>query len=454
MPGLQPTQQDIDQFVAITQASPEQAQHFLSTGTTLEGAIEDYFAAQGDEQALEADEEEELDDLMAEEPESNDAPPAVGGPRTLGGTAATDTALPAGWGQPARRTATIGELRAAESANRSRGRSDSDDDDDDETRRGETLFAGGERSGLAIQNPDQNPTGGVVNLVGSILRQAAANTPDPVAQRHLDLPRHGSTAFQGQGHALGSEDDPAPEAIPLGSSTTGTELPAQSAGRGLFGSFFGAGPASQRPAEAAEPVVRHLTFWRDGFTIEDGSLYRYEDRRSRDILESIQAGRAPLSLFGVAFNQQMSLEIAERRSDDYVPPPAKPFSGGGNRLGSPTPQVATAADARGMPGGLPTSAASGPTSSSSTQAIPNRFEVDESKPTTSVQVRLADGTRLVVRANLTHTVADLRGFVSASRPQTQQFVLQTTFPNRELSDASQTIEEAKLQNAVIVQRLV
>jgi hypothetical protein len=52
MPGLNPTQQgqlrdaqpreaqadkaDIDQFVAITQASPEDAEHFLATGTTLQ----------------------------------------------------------------------------------------------------------------------------------------------------------------------------------------------------------------------------------------------------------------------------------------------------------------------------------------------------------------------------------------------------------------------------------
>ena len=41
---------------------------------------------------------------------------------------------------------------------------------------------------------------------------------------------------------------------------------------------------------------------------------------------------------------------------------------------------------------------------------------------------------------------------SRSRPQTQPFVLQTTFPNRELSNPDETIEQAKLQNAVVVQR--
>lgn len=38
-----------------------------------------------------------------------------------------------------------------------------------------------------------------------------------------------------------------------------------------------------------------------------------------------------------------------------------------------------------------------------------------------------------------------------SRADPRPFVLQTTFPSRELPD-SETIEQAKLQNAVVVQR--
>lgn len=35
----------------------------------------------------------------------------------------------------------------------------------------------------------------------------------------------------------------------------------------------------------------------------------------------------------------------------------------------------------------------------------------------------------------------------------REFVLMTTFPNKELSDESQTLQQANLLNAVIVQRL-
>jgi UBX domain-containing protein 1 len=40
----------------------------------------------------------------------------------------------------------------------------------------------------------------------------------------------------------------------------------------------------------------------------------------------------------------------------------------------------------------------------------------------------------------------------SARPDSRPFVLQTTFPNKELSDFSETVESAKLQNAVVVQR--
>ncbi|KAE8724219.1 Plant UBX domain-containing protein 4 [Hibiscus syriacus] len=42
--------------------------------------------------------------------------------------------------------------------------------------------------------------------------------------------------------------------------------------------------------------------------------------------------------------------------------------------------------------------------------------VDENLPSTSNQLRLADGTRLVARFNFCNTVEDFRSFINASRP--------------------------------------
>lgn len=52
-------------------------------------------------------------------------------------------------------------------------------------------------------------------------------------------------------------------------------------------------------------------------------------------------------------------------------------------------------------------------------------------------------------------VSDIRQFVASARPAmaATEFVLMTTFPNKELTDEGQTLKDANLLNAVIVQRL-
>lgn len=52
-------------------------------------------------------------------------------------------------------------------------------------------------------------------------------------------------------------------------------------------------------------------------------------------------------------------------------------------------------------------------------------------------------------------ISDIRLFIVDARPAmaATSFVLMTTFPNKELADESQTLKEANLLNAVIVQRL-
>ncbi|KXJ20961.1 NSFL1 cofactor p47 [Exaiptasia diaphana] len=66
-----------------------------------------------------------------------------------------------------------------------------------------------------------------------------------------------------------------------------------------------------------------------------------------------------------------------------------------------------------------------------------------------------EAKRLVSKFNHDQTVGDVRAFITAARPQMAgtSFVLMTTFPNKELMSNQQTIQEANLLNAVIVQRL-
>ncbi|WWC73286.1 uncharacterized protein I206_107252 [Kwoniella pini CBS 10737] len=467
MPGLPPTQEDIDQFVAITQASPEDAAHFLESGTTLEGAIEDFFATQTASEPLIPDRQDDEDaDLaldsptMSDEPSNSNTAAPTGGPRTLGGEAAAEP-LPAGWGRPERsRFGRLGE---------------SNDDEDDAPTGGdepEELYAGGGRSGLAVQNPD-DPRGTGNSLVDNILRMANQNGPRAPSAGGVQGAPQPASAFRGTGHTLGSDEAPstaiaATDSSPAPTGSGAPSIPSVAGvtpsmmdnllagmfGRGAGGPAGAAGYPQQEQDDEEDDdddsdenvATRRLTFWRNGFSIEDGPLLSYDDPQNKALLQAIESGRAPPSVFGVRFNQRLNVEVAQRRREDYqLPPkkPAKPFGGSGNRLGSPAPEVTSSTAS--MPG-TPTSSGNAAAGGQAT------FELDASKPTTSIQLRLGDGTKMVAKVNLTHTVGDLRNYVSASRLDARSFILQTTFPSRELSDFNETIEAAKLQNAVVVQR--
>jgi len=80
--------------------------------------------------------------------------------------------------------------------------------------------------------------------------------------------------------------------------------------------------------------------------------------------------------------------------------------------------------------------------------------VDPTQPSTQIQLRLADGTRMVAHFNYHHTINDIRAFIDASRPgASRTYQLQTVgFPPKQLNDLNQTIEQAGLANSVIIQK--
>lgn len=192
-----------------------------------------------------------------------------------------------------------------------------------------------------------------------------------------------------------------------------------------------------------QTIIRHLTVWRNGIQIEDGELMRYDDPAHADVLEAINAGyllfyfhscvycyidsfpfcsEAPPSILNTHPNQHVELRVAKRITEDYVPPKGlKVFAGSGHRLGAVVPDLTSnieTSNNTSMPGAFPVAGATLTRSTVQSSTIDRdhtstRFEVDQSLPTTSVQIRLADGTRMVCRMNLTHTVLDIRNFINA-----------------------------------------
>lgn len=176
-----------------------------------------------------------------------------------------------------------------------------------------------------------------------------------------------------------------------------------------------------------ERVRRTLHFWADGFSVDDGELYRSDDPRNAGTLEGIRQGRAPLSIMNLKPGQDVDV-VLQQHDEKYVRPKPKykPFSGSGQRLGSPTPLVK----------GQVSSAAAATPPSQTAAPEPVKPDVDESQPTVTLQIRLGDGTRLTSRFNTSHTIGDVYQFVSAASPisQSRPWVLMTTFPSKELTD--------------------
>lgn len=185
-------------------------------------------------------------------------------------------------------------------------------------------------------------------------------------------------------------------------------------------------------------VERRLHFWEDGFSVDDGPLYRSDDPANAGYLAMIRQGRAPLNIMNVEPTQEVDVKLVQH-AEKYVAQQTKykPFSGGGQRLGSPTPGTSPTISSSNAPPASNTTTTTATTSSTPIEpATPQAVDVNESQPTVSLQVRLGDGTRLASRFNTTHTIGDVYAFVNASSPsgQGRPWVLMTTFPSKELQD--------------------
>ncbi|KAG8998360.1 hypothetical protein FRB94_006933 [Tulasnella sp. JGI-2019a] len=393
---------------------------------------------------------------MADSDNNNNA--GGGGGRSLGGGPAEP--LPSSWSNPNAGGARVGRIGQPTPSSRSgggpgrfatlhdgassgapRGRppqrqpGGDDDEDDEDEGEAENWYTGGERSGLSVENPDRPGRAAAgLGTVRDILRKAAEGGPPPEPAGGGGAGPSRGSVFAGGGHVLGSDE--------------------------VDSSYIPDPHARNSPPEdrEVETAVREITFWREGFSIQDGPLLRYDDPANAEVLDAINSGNAPPSILNVAVGQPVELRVSRRIKEDYVQPPKRfaAFEGGGNRLGSTVPGNVTSAPSASSsqpPGAFPTASAA---SGADRPAIMTKFEVDMSAPTTSIQIRLADGTRLVSRMNLTHTVGDIRGFINASRPgqANTPYTIGTTFPNRILDNDSATIQGSGLSNSVVVQRLV
>ncbi|CAG5159851.1 uncharacterized protein ALTATR162_LOCUS5686 [Alternaria atra] len=422
----------IAQLASLTGLDPATAERYLNASNgdlTLAASLFFDEAAEQQEGTSEPDVDMAGDESNTD-PTQNPPPTGAGGGRTLGGAyvpsptpaASSSSSQPAAArGQPTQRgVAGARTLRDLQSSGGGHGHAHDDDDDEDHPDdENQDFFAGGEKSGLAVQNPNQsNPR----DQINNILKRARQNAPRPGGDEEQPA---SSSYFRGAGTTLGGDDAPS-RTIP--------------------------DPTANIPAPPPR-AHRELHLWRDGFSVDDGDLFRYDDPANARTLEMINTGHAPLHILNVEHGQEVDVEVHAHKDEDYKKPKKKyvPFSGSGNRLGSPTPGVSSAAAP------MPAAAASSSTGASTPGASGQpTVDIDSSAPTLTLQVRLGDGTRLSSRFNTTHTIGDVYDFVNRASPASQDrdWALMTTFPSKELTDKAQVlgdISEFK-RGGVVVQK--
>lgn len=192
-----------------------------------------------------------------------------------------------------------------------------------------------------------------------------------------------------------------------------------------------------------------LTLWADGFSVDDGPLRDPNSPDGRAFMDMIRQGRVPQELIQ-QHGQSVNLRLNPKVQENYRPPPMKPFSGAGNRLGVPTgassaPTPQQAADAN----PVPTQAAA-----AAPPPVPE-MKLKEGEPTTTIQIRLADGTRLRTAANEGSTLTELRGWLVEAREELHMtpFIFQGGFPPKPLEDETKTLKDAGLLNAMLSVKL-
>ncbi|XP_010244155.1 PREDICTED: plant UBX domain-containing protein 4 [Nelumbo nucifera] len=283
-----------------------------------------------------------------------------------------------------------GGIRTLSDLNRSS--SPGSDDDSDAP---QEYYTGGEKSGMLVQDPSKG------NDVDAIFNQARQMGAMEGPNENL-RPSSSSRSFTGTGRLLSGDTVPS---------------------------------APQQP----EAVTHNITFWSNGFTVNDGPLRRLDDPENAPFLESIRKSECPKELEPADRRSPVKVNLIRR--EEKCPEPEKrhvPFQGVGRTLGSSSTSPAVSE---------PTVAASAPSPFMG-------LVVDETLPSTSIQLRLADGTRMVARFNYHHTINDIRAFIDASRPGgARTYQLQTVgFPPKQLTDVTQTIEQAGLASSVIIQK--
>lgn len=306
----------------------------------------------------------------------------------------------------------------------------------------ENSFVGG---GLNVQGPTGKIQNDIVNkLFGKAQKTKSDDLPDSEPSNSSSVkskPPNKSSPFSGEGRILGfNSSDSQQQANTINIKPSLKSPSATNTGGG--GGLGSASTASSDNDGRGEEKMITITFYRNGFTVDNGPLRSFDDPKSKEILEAMDKGFVPRELSGNA--KRVAVKLNDKKKEDYVSPKEefKAFQSAGRVIGP------------GLEGNT------SPIRSDHNQQQQQQqqqymkntaavMSVDETKPMTSVQLRLPDGSTIKTKINVDQTIGDLFIYIE-KLIGLQQFKAATTFPKKQLTDKTETIEKANLKNSVIM----
>lgn len=181
--------------------------------------------------------------------------------------------------------------------------------------------------------------------------------------------------------------------------------------------------------ESPSDIRRTITMYREGFVVDDGPYRRLDDPANADFLRALAMGRTPAELAPEGGDGNVTVGLVDKRQEDFVET-FQSFSGAGATLGASNIAV--------------TGSTVDPSS------LPLAQDLDASRPSTSIQVRLPNGKRQVIKINLDVPVLQLAAqVVPLLEDASASFQLVSGFPPKPLEDFEATVEAAGLKGAQV-----
>eukprot|EP01102_Stenamoeba_stenopodia_P000040 TRINITY_DN10019_c0_g1_i1.p1 TRINITY_DN10019_c0_g1~~TRINITY_DN10019_c0_g1_i1.p1 ORF type:complete len:389 (+),score=95.67 TRINITY_DN10019_c0_g1_i1:182-1348(+) len=184
---------------------------------------------------------------------------------------------------------------------------------------------------------------------------------------------------------------------------------------------------SSSPEEETQIIEVNVTFWKKGYSIDNGELRRMSEKKHRDFLRSLNEGILPLELSSRAKSSSRAsfkIHLIDRKTETYVPTPSK------GRTISDSPSSASASSI-----------------SSSSSQLGHRdgvsIVVDETQPKTQILVRLASGGTTTLVLNTTHCLRDLFSLVESlsPAPEGKSVQLRLTYPRKVFKNSSESNQD-------------